>query len=341
MGKKEYLHKQDKRARSLKLVSFLYFLFSPFFYLGFLFLLWLAAEYFLKFLLPPGDLERITAFSQPLAAVLTPAIVGYWTNRLAIKMLFHPRRRNAVWQGLIPARRSDLVSQIAAAVSEYLISPEIIQKYLRESGFLPEFLNRLYPEAREILSGEQLASEVKAILSQEIKRMLEDPATKERLSAYFKERITEWSGVGPGEKLLRWTQSIWEPVVINALKRELPELPTLLERFLPYFEEALARLPEYLGKNRERVGEVFTGFIITGLRSLNLEAIIRKQLEEMDEADIEQLITKTALTELVFIQTSGGIFGTLVGLATIFPFLFFVFAGAGLVLFLIYRLTVE
>lgn len=338
MRKKEYLH---KRVLSLKLVSLLNYLNYPFFFLGILFLFWVGTEYFLKFLLSPFDLQRITTFSQPVTAVLSPAVVGYWTNRLAVKMLFHPRRRNAVWQGLIPARRSDLVGQIAAAVSEHLISPEIIHKYLRESGLLPELLNHLYPAVREILSEKKLGNEVRAIVSQQVTRILEDPTTGERISAYFKERIKDWSGVGPGEKLLEWTKLIWEPVVINALKKELSALPASLERFLPYVEDSLEKLPEYLGENREQVEEVLARFIITGLRSLNLEIIIKQQLDKMNEAEIEQLITGTVATELVFIQTSGGIFGALVGLAVMFPLLFFVFAGAGLVLFLVYRLTVE
>ncbi len=338
MGKKEYLR---KRALSLKLVALLNYLNYPFFYLGILFPLWMGTGFFLQFFLSPVDLERITTFSRPVAAILSPAVVGYWTNWLAIKMLFYPRRRNAVWQGLIPARRSDLVGQIAAAVSEYLISPEIIQKYLRESGLLPESLNRLYPAVREVLSEKKLANEVRAILLQQVTRILEDPAIEERISAYLKERIKNWSGAGPGEKLLKWTRNIWEPVVLNVLKKELAALPAFLERLLPYFEDSLERLPEYLGENREQVEELFTRLLVTGLRSLELEGVVRQQLEKMDEAEIEQLITKTASTELVFIQTSGGIFGTLVGLTVVFPSLFFAFAGAGLVLFLVYRLTVE
>lgn len=339
MDKKEYLHKPDKRALSLKLVSILNYLNYPFYLLGFLFLFWIGVEYFLKLFLPPVTLEKVTAFSRPVTAVLSPAVVGYWTNRLAIKMLFHPRRPNAVWQGLIPARRLDLINQITAGISEYLISPEIIQKYLRESGLLPEFLSRLYPAVKEILSGEKMANEVKAFLAQQITDILDDPAVEERISAYIKERIENWAGLGPGKKLLVWTERIWGPVVINALKKELSALPVSLEKFLPYVEASLEKLPEYMGG--EEIEEVFTGFIITALRSLDLEAIIRQQLTKMDEAEIERLITKTASTEIVFIQTSGGIFGALVGLAAVYPFLVFVFAGAGLVLFLLYRLTVE
>ena len=338
MGKKEYLH---KRALSLKLVSLLNYLNYPFYLLGILFLFWIGVEYFLKLFLSPVALERVTTFSRPVTAVLSPAIVGYWTNRLSIKMLFHPRRPNAVWQGLVPARRADLAGQIVSGISEYLISPEIIQKYLRESGLLPEFLNRLYPAVREMLSQEKMASEVKTFLVQQITDILEDPATEERISAYLKERINDWSGLGPGKKLLEWTERIWGPVVISALKKELLALPASLERFLPYVEVSLEKLPEYMEENREEIEGVVTGFIMTALRSLDLESIIQQQLEKMDETEIERLITETASTEFLFIQTSGGIFGALVGLASVFPFLVFVFAGAGLILLLVYRLTVE
>jgi len=61
----------------------------------------------------------------------------------------------------------------------------------------------------------------------------------------------------------------------------------------------------------------------------------------MDPSALEHLLTANISAELVFIQTSGGIFGFLVGLAILYPFLRPVFLLAGLVLWVVYLRTVE
>jgi len=331
----------QNRARSLKIAAVLNHLNFPFFLLGIILLLWLGAEFFLRHFLSPFTYERVTAVGNPVTAVISPAVVGYWTNRLAIKMLFHPRRRNAVWQGLIPARRADLAVQIAAGVSERLISPDIIHTYLHESGLLPELVNRLRLAAKEILQDKNFRRDAKTFLSRQLAGFLKEPANRERITRFLKQRIEQWSGAGPGEKILEWTKRIWGPVIVNGIMKEITGLPDSLEEIFSSFEESLEQFPRYLEDNREKVETVISRLIVSGLRSLNLEEIVKQQLNKMDEAEVEKMITGTVETELVFIQTSGGIFGALVGLAVMFPFLRFIFGAAGLGLFVLYRLTVK
>ena len=57
---------------------------------------------------------------------LTGALIGWITNLLAIRLLFHPRRPLRLWplpfkiQGLLPKRREELAENIADIVSEQL-----------------------------------------------------------------------------------------------------------------------------------------------------------------------------------------------------------------------------
>jgi len=59
---------------------------------------------------------------------LTGALIGWITNLLAIRLLFHPRRPLRLWplpfkiQGLLPKRREELAENIADIVSEQLFS---------------------------------------------------------------------------------------------------------------------------------------------------------------------------------------------------------------------------
>ena len=77
---------------------------------------------------------------------LLGAIIGYITNRIAIKMLFRPLEpkrvlglRVPLTPGVIPRNRFDLARTIGRMVSEQLLSP----KALREQLDSPEFRDSL------------------------------------------------------------------------------------------------------------------------------------------------------------------------------------------------------
>ena len=77
---------------------------------------------------------------------LLGAIIGYVTNRIAIKMLFRPLNpkrilgvRVPLTPGVIPRNRFDLARTIARMVSEQLLSPKAIREQLDS----PEFRDNL------------------------------------------------------------------------------------------------------------------------------------------------------------------------------------------------------
>jgi len=63
---------------------------------------------------------------------LVGACVGYITNWLAVRMLFRPRRRVLGLQGLIPKRRTEIASKIAATVARELVRPSDIEAMLSD-----------------------------------------------------------------------------------------------------------------------------------------------------------------------------------------------------------------
>ncbi|CAM5208528.1 hypothetical protein UACE39S_00397 [Ureibacillus acetophenoni] len=72
-----------------------------------------------------------------LFMVVVGAVIGGFTNYIAIKMLFHPY--NAIhigsWKlpftpGLIPKRRGELAKQLGETVTKYLLTPEVFRKKL-------------------------------------------------------------------------------------------------------------------------------------------------------------------------------------------------------------------
>src|SRR5262245_52934595 len=132
---------EASKPLSLRIAAAINFLYWPFFYSGVALCVWFAADSVLQLLLSRSAYQTIAAISDPILTIVTPTAVGFWTNWLAVKMLFHPRGRNAVWWGLVPARRNQLIDGIAAGVMKQLISPEIVQEHLHKSGVVQRFVN--------------------------------------------------------------------------------------------------------------------------------------------------------------------------------------------------------
>jgi len=69
------------------------------------------------------------------------AVIGYFTNFLAVKMIFRPRSPFMGVQGLIPRRRRDLAEKIGETVSTHLVTKEDLLKQ-----FPMEELEKMFSE---------------------------------------------------------------------------------------------------------------------------------------------------------------------------------------------------
>ncbi len=70
---------------------------------------------------------------------LLGAFIGWMTNYLAIRMLFHPRRPVRIlfwtWQGLFPKRQRELAIKLGEIVEKELVNHKDIQRTLHDPGF--------------------------------------------------------------------------------------------------------------------------------------------------------------------------------------------------------------
>ncbi|HZG70765.1 MAG TPA: DUF445 family protein, partial [Chondromyces sp.] len=89
---------------------------------------------------------------------LIGALIGGFTNFLAIKMLFRPYRPLYLgkWKlpftpGLIPKRHGELATQIGRIVEEYLLTPESIEKKFNELDFQNHITALLQQEAKPLI----------------------------------------------------------------------------------------------------------------------------------------------------------------------------------------------
>ncbi|WP_018662301.1 DUF445 domain-containing protein [Heyndrickxia acidiproducens] len=126
------------------------------------------------------------AFLEILFMTVVGAVIGGFTNYLAIKMLFRPYEaiylknwRLPFTPGLIPKRREEIARQLGDMVVRHLVTPESIEKKLLS----PQFMN-----------------EAKAWLKQSFLKWLEANWTIRQVAGFFKMEVTE-------DKIRSWIEA--------------------------------------------------------------------------------------------------------------------------------------
>lgn len=102
-----------------------------------------------------------------LFMVAVGAIIGGFTNHLAIKMLFRPYQPIYIrgWRlpftpGIIPKRRDDLAIQMGRMVVEHLLTPESLKRKLLNEGFQKDMTVFIQKELGNLLSSEKTPSDI-------------------------------------------------------------------------------------------------------------------------------------------------------------------------------------
>ena len=84
---------------------------------------------------------------------LIGALIGWLTNYIAIKMLFHPRKEVRIFfipvQGVFPKRQKDLARKLGHIISEELVSVEDLTAHLKEKATSEAILNHIAQRLEE------------------------------------------------------------------------------------------------------------------------------------------------------------------------------------------------
>jgi uncharacterized membrane protein YheB (UPF0754 family) len=327
----------SRRPLSLKIASLFNWLNLPLFWLGILVCSWLVLDCFLMFLLQPLPYAKVKVYGNLFLVIAGPGAVGYWTNWLAIKMLFYPKRNNAVWWGLIPARKEELIELMAENILQRLISPEIIREYLRGKKVIKRLMYRTGKALRETINEPEFHAEIKEVVSGFVRDFLNNPLIQEKIYNSINEKINQWTKASFKGKLLEWTKNLWKPILIKSL----PELSNALSGLLDQLDPVLDMIPAKLKQENQYLEAQLIDLIIQFIHNIDLKIIIKNQFQKMNTGEFEAMISGSVQTELVFIQTSGGIFGVLVGLAIIYPAMRLILLLIGAGLWLIYRKSLQ
>jgi uncharacterized membrane protein YheB (UPF0754 family) len=165
---------------------------------------------------------------------LIGALIGWLTNYIAIKMLFHPREEVKILfiplQGVFPKRQKDFARKLGQIVSEELVSVEDLTARLKEKATSAAILNhialrleegiaqrmpRAFPMLAMLMSSD-MAEKIKSFLREQIGSLNEELI--EKLSNELEEELDVHRIVE--EKVGAFSSDKLEEILFSIMRRE-------------------------------------------------------------------------------------------------------------------------
>ncbi|PFN86679.1 DUF445 domain-containing protein [Bacillus thuringiensis] len=224
------------------------------------------------------------------------AIIGGYTNHLAIKMLFRPHRPIYIGKfqvpftpGLIPKRRDELAVQLGNMVVEHLLTPEGIGKKLTNEEFQKGLIHWAQMEVDKVITNEQSLRHMLekwnvAHVEEEATRKIEHVIT-EKIHAFLAEYYT-----------YTWEQAL--PHSVNEkVENAIPNVSAfILERGISFFESE---------EGKGRLSKMIDDFFASRGTLLNLVGMFLGNVSVVDRVQPEVIKflgqdgTKQLLTDVL------------------------------------------
>ena len=259
--------------------------------------------------------------------VLLSATVGIGTNYLAIKMLFFPTRPLPLlhWQGVIPKRKREIVHNLARGIREHLLSADTIRQAIHDSGLVHNIIDRFLESGRALVSNSAFRGDARKFIDGMIRAFVDNSRFRSQVFAEieklarklptsllgflkrdwlsaFRERVEEWVGEKVREN---------RDLIMRFLDHKLT---SIVREICDNIDKKLLSLPDRIEERREKF-EIFLGRMVAdNVGKIDIEAIIRRKMEEMDEGELEALIQRATDHELAAIQYLGAVLGALAGI---------------------------
>lgn len=168
-----------------------------------------------------------------IALPFITGFIGWLTNWVAIKMLFHPRKpKNFLffkWQGLIPKRQVELADSIADVVEREILGQHIVKEKINSidlEPFINEFAGKIIQErvAMQLKSipliGSFINDQTINMLEEMAKKaMIEElPSIKNHVANKVEEKLQIREIIS--EKIAQWELDRLEEIVNQVAKKE-------------------------------------------------------------------------------------------------------------------------
>lgn len=261
-------------------------------------------------------LFQFTILLEGLLRILTVSgLIGFFTNWLAIQMLFYPRKKHPILgQGLIPAQKSKIADRLALAVDRDLVNIEHIKERLTKDGQIQKFSRKAIRFVNSFVKNELFRKELRVLLSGYIQQSLDDPEIKNKIRLRAAELIQESTENSKLEKTaLRLYLFVKGKTLDTLIDEALSTLPTKIEDALDPIDELIDTLPARLFKEHSKLEEILLTVIERALENLDIYEIVKDNLNSYDELKLEAMIRNATNEHLNYIKYLGAAIGTIGG----------------------------
>lgn len=242
-------------------------------------------------------------------------LIGYGTNRLAVKMLFHPRQRRPIWgQGLLPANRDRIVIQFSRAISNHIINEEAIKNVLHEAEVASRAAQALKKGTHSLFSDPEFQSELKHTLVNILRQWIQKPENQKRLIEILDERLMKALPGGIAGGLVRSYRQLNEKGYKDVLQRAIVGLPEAVEEGLAQTQIPDTAVEAFIEENTEGMEEILAELLMSLVDKLKIQSVIFRQLSQFDDRKLEELFRQTTSEHLRYIEYMGGFLGVIGGI---------------------------
>ena len=287
-------------------------------------------------------------FVKYIAAPVIGAAIGYCTNFIAVKMLFHPRKEIRVFgkrlpftPGAIPKGKPRLAKSVGNAVGNNLITQADIENKLLSDELAEKIadavLEKLSLSANDLFAGlsdspEEIESKKNAV-SANVARFIAEAVSKVDISAVIVEKAPDIIKEKLNNPMIAMfltddlLQAVLTPVgaEIQTYIAERGEefiTPYVSQKLSDSGDKTLAEIAEGFGIDREQLRSAVISLYkkaVSGsaeklMSLLDLSGIVEDKINAMSAEELETLVMSVMKKELNTIVNLGGLIGLILGL---------------------------
>ena len=250
-----------------------------------------------------------------IVTVSAAGLIGFFTNWLAITMLFHPRNpRPLLGQGIIPASRDRVADLIALAISKDLISEEVILERIHISGVVPKYREMALQVTEGLLLDEDFQREIKLLVNQYLVEKMESPELKEKMTSVVIDMIDSAAKKGLAGVAVKVYRMLNRDGLRRQIEEAIDELPETIDLIVDELARILQTLPGKITQRSDDIELWLTKAIMSFVGTLDIYDMVSKNLRGYDDRRFENLIKRTSSHQLIYIKYLGGALGAIGGL---------------------------
>lgn len=268
-------------------------------------------------------------FEGLLKILSVSGLIGFFTNWLAITMLFKPaERRPILGHGLIPAQKDRIAYRLAQAVSDDLINPEIIKQKISESNVIGRYREQSTRYIKNIIDDPEFRADLKQWVVEYLDEMIADPeirgALAERILLQIEEAIHDKSFEKVALKAYSYVKG---QEMQHIIEEALVQIPTTVENGLDKMDDLLDQLPKKINEHSDAIENIVTTLLYKLINQLDVHTLVEENLRSYDEQHISNIIRSATNEQLRYIQYLGAVLGLIGGFVIWEPLLSVIVLG--------------